>query len=213
MNSPSQQLPVGLIAEPLEHGTGIIVELRVQNPDQGRDVQVFFCNCLETLKICHGHVRPSGSLRSAKCIGVSYTLSIAFHLSRIIITSLNDQLPVGLIAQLVEHCTGIINSLNDQLPVELIAQLVEHCTGIINSLNDQLPVGLRAQLVEHCTGIINSLNDQLPVGLRAQLVVHDTSIRVQVAFVQICSATVKEAPVQKLQRSRQTVCFISQFKM
>ena len=58
MNSPvaSDQLPLDLMAELLEHGTGIMTELRVQTPDQDRNILTFFCNNLEALKICHGHV-------------------------------------------------------------------------------------------------------------------------------------------------------------
>ena len=138
----NDQLPLGLITELPKHGTGIITELRVQNPDHDRDVRAFFCNYLEALKICHGHFYSCGSLRSAKCIWVSYALSIAFHLSRVIKNSLHDQPPVGLIAQLVELSTNITNSLNDRLPVGLIAQLVEHGTHITNSLHDQDPVWL-----------------------------------------------------------------------
>ena len=50
-----------------------------------------------------------------------------------------------------------MNAINHQFPVGLIAQLIEHCTGIVNSLNDQLPVGLVAQLVKLSSGTINAL--------------------------------------------------------
>ena len=48
--------------------------------------------------------------------------------------ALNHQFPVGLMAQLIEHCTGIVNSFNDQLPVGLVAQLLKHSSGTINAL-------------------------------------------------------------------------------
>ena len=50
-----------------------------------------------------------------------------------------------------------MNALNHQFPVGLMAQLIEHCTGIVNSFNDQLPVGLIPQLLKHSSGTINAL--------------------------------------------------------
>ena len=65
--------------------------------------------------------------------------------------SLNDHLPDGLVAHLVEHCTCIINLLNDQLPDGLVAKL----HGRALYWYHKLPVGQIAQLEEHCVSIMN----------------------------------------------------------
>ena len=44
MNLPSDQLPVALIAQLVNHDTGIIAEVRVQNPNQARNAHAFFRN-------------------------------------------------------------------------------------------------------------------------------------------------------------------------
>ena len=94
--------------------------------------------------------------------------------------SQNDQLPVGLISQLVEHCSGItevkgsnpvqpgfffrlsfrnflscIHNCNWSLLIHLFFYLQFTLMGILftNSQNDHFPVGLIAQSVEYCTGI------------------------------------------------------------
>ena len=86
---------------------------------------------------------------------------------------------VGLVDQLVEHCTGIAevmgsnpvqtciffqasfryclsfnNSCNEQTTICNIYHICLSSTGsFANSQNNQLPVGLIAELVEHCSGI------------------------------------------------------------
>ena len=43
---------------------------------------------------------------------------IYLHIYRLIVDPCNDQLPVGLIAELVEHCTGILEGFKVRIPVQ-----------------------------------------------------------------------------------------------
>ena len=56
-----------------------------------------------------------------------------------------------ILAQLVEHCTGIVEIMGSNT-VYILARLVDHCTGIVDIMGSN-PVYILARLVEHCTGI------------------------------------------------------------
>ena len=97
-NSQYDQLPVGLIAQLVEHCTGI----------ESRSSLNFFrlsfrsyLSCVVTARIfLLFDFHPQFKY-------VSYIYIHLFILHGYITNSQYDQLPVGLIAQLVEHCTGI----------------------------------------------------------------------------------------------------------
>ena len=105
-NSQNDQLPVGLIAQLVEHCTGI-AEVMASNPVQA---WIFFrfqlLNCLSWVYNCDDQTYLHFILRSSNIWNFIYSL-VFFIFYGYITNSQNDQLPVGLIAQLVEHCTGI----------------------------------------------------------------------------------------------------------
>ena len=104
-DSQYDQLPVGLIAQLVEHCTGI-AEVMGSNPDQA---WIFFRLSFRNCSSCVVTARTFllFDLSSAVQIYVSYIYIHSFILHGYITNSQYDQLPVGLIAQLVEHCTGI----------------------------------------------------------------------------------------------------------
>ena len=105
-NSQYDQLPVGLIAQLVEHCTGI-AEVMGSNPIQAKIFfRLSFRNCLSCVVIT-ARIFLLFDLSSAVQIYVSYIYSHLFILHGYITNSQYDQLPVGLMAQLVEHCTGI----------------------------------------------------------------------------------------------------------
>ena len=104
-NSQYDQLPVGLIAQLVEHCTGI-AEVMGSNPVQAWIFfRLSFRNCLSC--VVTARIFLLFDLSSAVQIYVSYIYIHLFILHGYITNSQYDQLPVGLIAQLVEHCTGI----------------------------------------------------------------------------------------------------------
>ena len=99
------QLPVGLIAQLVEHCTGI-AEVMGSNPVQAWIFfRLSFRNCLSC--VVTARIFLLFNLSSAVQIYVPYIYIHLFILNGYITNSQYDQLPVGLIAQLVEHCTGI----------------------------------------------------------------------------------------------------------
>ena len=104
-NSQYDQLPVGLIAQLVEHCTGI-AEVMGSNPVQAWIFfRLSFRNCLSC--VVTARIFLLFDLSSAVQIYVPYIYIHLFILHGYITNSQYDQLPVGLIAQLVEHCTGI----------------------------------------------------------------------------------------------------------
>ena len=80
-----------------------IFELRMKDQIEERSSQLSYClSCVVTARIF-----LLFDLSSAIQIYVSYIYIDLFILHGYITNSQYDQLPVGLIAQLVEHCTGI----------------------------------------------------------------------------------------------------------
>ena len=69
------------------------------------------CNCKESLKKFQAWTgfEPMTSAIPVQCSTIYYVFCLisTHHLSGYITNSHNEQLPVGLIAQLVDHCTGI----------------------------------------------------------------------------------------------------------
>ena len=63
-------------------------------------------NCLSCVHNCYDQTWLHIILRSSNTRSFIYSL-VFFTICRYITNSQSDQLPVGLIAQLVEHCTGI----------------------------------------------------------------------------------------------------------
>ena len=105
-NSLNDQLPVGLMAQLVERYTGI-AEVMGSNPVQAWIFfRLNFRNCLSCVYNCDDLSLISLFLPQFKYMTFTYSLS-SHHLSGYIKNSLNDQLPVGLMAQLVERCTGI----------------------------------------------------------------------------------------------------------
>ena len=105
-NSHNDQLPVGLIAQLLEHCTGI-AEVMGSNPVQTWIFfRLSFRNYLSCVYNCDDHSLGYTFFRSSNIWIFIYSIS-SHHLNGYITNSHNDQLPVGLIAQLLEHCTGI----------------------------------------------------------------------------------------------------------
>ena len=104
-NSQYDQLPVGLIAQLVEHCTSI-AEVMGFNPVQAYIFfRLSFCNCLSC--VVTARIFLLFDLSSAVQIYVSYIYIYLFILHGYITNSQYDQLLVGLIAQLVEHCTSI----------------------------------------------------------------------------------------------------------
>ena len=115
-NSHNDQLPVGLIAQLVEHCTGI-VEVMDSNPVQAWIFfRLNFRNCSSCIYNCDDHSFIQCFFRSSNIWIFIYSLS-SVHLSGYITNSHNDQLPVGLIAQLVERCTGIVEVMGSN-PVQ-----------------------------------------------------------------------------------------------
>ena len=103
--SQCDQLPVGLIAQLVEHCTGI-ARIMGLNPVQGWIFfRLSFRSCLSC--VVTARIFLLFDLSSAVQIYVSYIYIHLFILHGYITNSQYDQLPVGLIAQLVEHCSGI----------------------------------------------------------------------------------------------------------
>ena len=94
-----------LIAQLVEHCTGI-AEVMGSNPVQAWIFfRLSFRNCLSC--VVTARIFLLVDLSSAVQIYVPYIYIHLFILHGYITNSQYDQLPVGLIAQLVEHCTGI----------------------------------------------------------------------------------------------------------
>ena len=104
-NSQYDQLPVGLIAQLVEHCIGIAQDMG-SNPVQAWIFfRLSFRNCFSC--VVTARIFLLFDLSSAVQIYVSYIYIHLFILHVFITNSQYDQLPVGLIAQLVEHCSGI----------------------------------------------------------------------------------------------------------
>ena len=102
----NDQIPVGLIAQLEEHCTSI-AKFMGSNPVQAWIFfRLSFRNSLSCVYNYDDHLLIHFLFRSSNIRIFIYSLS-SHHLNGYITNSHNDQLPVGSIAQLVEHCTGI----------------------------------------------------------------------------------------------------------
>ena len=109
-NSENGQLPVDLIAQLVEHCTDIA---EVMGLNSFHFFKLSFRNCVSCSLTARIFLLFDLS-SAAQNIYVSYIHIHLFILHGYITNSRYDQLPVGLIAQLVEHTTGIaeVKSLN-----------------------------------------------------------------------------------------------------
>ena len=186
-NSQYDQLSVGLIAQLVEHCTGI-AEVMGSNPVQAWIFfRLSFRNCLSCVVIARTFLLFD--LSSAVKIYVSYIYIHLFILHGYITISQYDQLSVGLIAQLVEHCTGIAEVMGSN-PVQawiFFRLSFRNCLSCVVTARIFLLFDLSPAVQIYVSYIsihlfilhgyiTNSQYDQLPVGLIAQLVEHCTGI-------------------------------------
>ena len=114
-NSQYDQLTVGLIAQFVEHCTDI-AEVTGSNPVQARIFfRLSFPNCLSCLVTAR--IFLLFDLSSAFQNICFIYLHLFIHLHGYITNSQYDQRTVGLIAQLVEHCTVIAEVMGSK-PVQ-----------------------------------------------------------------------------------------------
>ena len=115
-NSQHDQLPVGLIAQLVEHCTGIAEVMGSNSVQAWIFFRLSFRNCFSCVVIAR--IFLLFDISSAIQIYVSYIYIHLFILHGYITNSQHDQLPVGLIALLVEHCTGIADVAVGLNPVQ-----------------------------------------------------------------------------------------------
>ena len=180
-NQFNDQLPVGLLAQ-LVRALHRYRRGQGSNPGKPDFFRLSFRNCISCVNNCEDLLSFISSFRSSN-ICISYIHNFIFISPGYITNQFNDQLPVGLLAQLVRalHRYRRGQGSNPGKP-DFFRLSFRNCISCVNNCEDLLSFISSFRTSNICISYIhnfifispgyitNQFNDQLPVGLLAQLV-------------------------------------------